>query len=412
MKILLRLAWRNVWRNKVRTVILICAMTAGLVGVLFSLGLTNSWLDQIRENAVRTFAGHIKIHHAGYFDRPIVTHAYSAPDSLASTLSAHPAVRAWAPRSSVQGLLSTASRSRIVTLVGIDAEREKQVSVIADAMQEGGYLDEWKKPGRPILISRKLSERIGMGVGKKVVLMSQQFGSNEVGSGAFRIAGVFDTGNVSFDENHVYLQQADVQQMLQLGDRVTETVLMLHEMEESEEVALELSSAYEGEGLAVLSWKERMPFVDKSMELTRRMMVPYYSVFYIAMAFGIVNTLLMAIGERTHEIGVMMAVGMGRKWLIFLILLESMMIAAVASVLGCAVGGGLVAWIGATGIDLSAMAEGLAYMGVSRVIYPRLGWEEMTVAGAAALAVAAAFSLYPAWRAARMEPVVAIRSVG
>ena len=410
MKTLLILSWRNIWRNKRRTFILVCAMMAGLVGVLLSMGLTNSWLVQIKDNAVRLFAGHIKIHAAGYHDRPSVEFALAPTARVTERLGADPRVKAWAERVSVQALLSTASQSRVINLVGIDPEAEVGVSVILDSVQEGVPLDAWDQPGRPILIGRRLADRIERGLGKKLVLMSQQSGNNEVGSGAFRIAGIFDSGNGGFDESHVYIFKEDAQRMLALGDRITETVIMLHDMEQSDLVAAELRAMVEGDAMEALSWRERLPLVEKTIEMSRQMMIPYYAIFYVAMAFGILNTLLMAIGERTHEIGVMLAIGLNRWRLIGMILLESLLIAILSVFVGAASGWGLVAWWGARGIDLSSMAEGLAYMGVSRIIYPSLRSADLIGASAAALAVALVFALYPAWRASRLAPVEAIRS--
>ena len=176
-------------------------------------------------------------------------------------------------------------------------------------------------------------------------------------------------------------------------------------------MAKQLQSRLAGKPLDVLSWTQRMPFVVRSIELSNQMMIPYYAIFYVAMAFGIVNTLLMAIGERTHEIGVMMAIGMRRRRLVLLIMLESMLIALVASILGTAAGCGIVAWLGQVGIDLTAMAEGIDYMGFDRVLYPRLEWPGVIIAAVSALIVAAVFSLYPAIRAARLTPVKAIREI-
>ena len=411
MTALLKIAWRNLWRNKRRTLILLCAMMAGLVGVLFSIGLTNSWLNQIKDNAVRTFEGHIKIHAAGFYQRPVIENAMPGLGSRLAELAGDPRVAGTAERVVLQGLLSTASQSRVTTIVGIDPATEGSVSIIPDAVAEGMFLDAWDRPGKPILIGRRLAERIERGLGKKLVLMAQRYGDNEVGSAAFRIAGIFDSGNGGFDEGHVYIRKEDAQAMMDLGTHITETVVMLQDIESSDLVALEFADRLNDPTLEVLSWRERMPFVDKTIEMSRQMMIPYYAVFYLAMAFGIVNTLLMAIGERSHEIGVMMAIGLQRHRMIVLILLESFMTAAVAVALGSLVGCGIIAWFGSRGIDLSAMAEGLAYMGVSRVIYPELRVIDVIGAGLGGFAVAIVVALYPAWRASRLTPVDAIREV-
>ena len=411
MRSLLQLAWRNIWRNPRRTVILICAMMAGLIGVLASMGMTYSWLEQIRANSVRFYEGHCKIFAQGYADNPVVENSLAPIPGLDTALNNDGRIRAWADRVAVQALLQTPRRSVVITVVGVDAAAEPRVSDVPAAIREGAFLDQAPSYAQPIVIGRRLSRKLNMGLGKKIVLMSQQYGGNEVGSGAFRISGIYDTGVGGFDDHYAYIRKADAQAMLNLGDRITETVIMLYDQGQSEAVTATLRKELAGAPVDVLSWMERLPFVLKTIELSNQMMIPYYAIFYVAMAFGIVNTLLMAIGERAHEIGVMMAIGMRRRRLVLLFLLESLLIALVAVALGTLAGWGLVAWLGRVGIDLSAMAEGIDYMGMDRVLYPRLDWPGVVIAALTALAVAAVFSLYPAFRAARLSPVQAIRMV-
>lgn len=379
------------------------------MGVLFSMGLITSWVEQIKDNAVRIFEGHVKIHGVEFFDQPIVDHAFPPPRTLTDRLREDDRVAGWSERVVVEGLLSTATKSRVVRIVGFDPETEPDVSVITSAVVDGEPFGHWSGRGKPVWVGRRLLDRIGRDVGKKLVLMSQQFGVNEVGSGSFRIAGVFDSGNGAFDENHVYILLDDAREMLSLEDRVTEVVVLLDDIDESDLFAAEVQAGLPAGELSARSWRLLMPMVEKQIELTGRIMIPYYAVFYIAMAFGVLNTLMMAIGERTHEIGVMLAVGMGRLRLVALILVEALFIALVAVVLGTLLGWSIVTWLGVRGIDLSALAEGLTYMGVARVIYPGLEAKGILVAAGVALAVSALFSLYPALRAAHLIPVEAIR---
>lgn len=242
--------------------------------------------------------------------------------------------------------------------------------------------------------------------------MSQQYGGNDLGSGAFRIAGIFESGNGGFDEMHVYVRLADLRSMLNLGDRVTETVVMLHRAEDSQAVADELQ-AHAGAGeVEILTWEQRLPLVARTIELSNRMMIPYYAIFYVAMAFGVVNTLLMSVAERTHEIGVLMAIGMRRRGVVGLILLESLVLGTLAGVLGWVGGAAIVAAWGVRGIDLSGVAEAMEYLSVGRVLYPSLSWGSGGVAAGITLLVAVGFSVYPAVRAARLSPVTAIRGLG
>ena len=411
MNLLLRLAWRNTWRNRRRTAILICAMMAGLVGVLVSLGLTNSWLDQFRHNTVRFYHGHLKAHRRGYQDNPIIENSFPPLAELTARLAGDDRIRGWADRVAVSALLQTPRRSIVVSLVGVDPAREPAVSDVPRSVIAGEYLDLPETGVPPLLMGRQLAEKLGLGVGRKVVALSPQYGSGEVGAAAFRIRGIYDTGTGGFDDQYVFVRRADLQAMLNLGERVTETVILLREDRDGAGLARDLGRVAADAAVEVLTWRERLPFVARTIELSNQMMMPYYAIFYLAMAFGIVNTLVMAVGERTHEIGVMMAVGMPRRTVVGMILLESAMIAAVAIGLGSLLGCMIVRWLGRVGIDLSVMVEGLSYPGLGRVLYPRLEPGGVALAALVALAVAAVFSLYPAVRAARLAPVEALRQV-
>jgi len=241
--------------------------------------------------------------------------------------------------------------------------------------------------------------------------MSQQLGG-ELGSGAFRIAGIYDTGNGMVDANMVYILKGKAQQMLNLENKITERVILLHDVNQSELFAAQLTRGLRGRPVEVLTWKDRLPFIVQVIELSDRIMVPYYGIFYVAMAFGIVNTLLMAIGERTHEIGVMLAIGMPRRRLVTLILVESVLLTGVAILFSSLLSWVLVAWLKVKGINLSILSEGMNYLGLGRMLYPELDLTHLAGAIVAAVVVTGIFSVYPAARAARLVPVQAIRRIG
>ncbi|MBU0677217.1 MAG: ABC transporter permease [Verrucomicrobia bacterium] len=410
MSILFKMAWLNIWRNKRRAAILLCAMCAGLAGVIVLMGVTEGWIDEMLESAVRTQEGHVKIMGSGFNDNPVIENCMSTEllGKVYDRLDSDHRVAAWAERVVVQGLLSTPRHSRIISITGIDPSREKDVSIIRSAVVEGSFLSE-DEPNR-ILIGQKLSDKLQKGLGKKAVLMSQQVGG-ELGSSAMRISGIFNTGNGSFDENTVFILKSDARQMLNLSNQVTETVVLLNDIDDSEAVAAELAPLAP-QGVDILTWKQRLPFIVETLDMTNRYMIPFYAIFYIAMAFGIVNTLLMAIGERTHEIGVMLAIGMTRMRLVKIVMLESFFISLIAVVVGCAVGVGIVTWYGQHGIDLTAFASGLEYLGVGKILYLRISAAGVGWAAAATVAISLLFSIYPAAKAARLVPVEAIRTIG
>ena len=409
MTTLAKIAWRNIWRNRWRAVILVCAMSAGLVGVLLSLGLTRGWYHEMVRYAVKTYEGHIKIMGRGYHDNPIVENNMPTLPLLYGQIKTDNRLKAWAERVVVNGLLSTPSHSMTVRIIGIDPDHEKAVSLIAQSLDEGTFLSTNQR--LKILIGRRLADRINKDVGKKVVLMSQQV-SGEVGSGAFRIAGVFDTGNGGFDETTVYILKNEAQDLFGLSQRITEVVLLLNDIQQSESFAFELKNSLQDKLVEVFTWKQRLPYVVETIKLSKKMMIPYYAIFYIAMAFGIVNALLMAIGERTHEIGLMLALGMSKFRLVSLILLESVFISIVGMISGIILGWAIIGWLGVRGIDLSAVSEATNNLGVGRVLYPNLDVPSVVVAALATILVTIVFSIYPAARAAHLVPVDAMRRIG
>ncbi len=388
-----------------RTIILLCAMTVGVVGVLFSMGIAEAWVGQMKTTAVHTFEGHLKVMGKGFNDHPVVEKSFEPDEAVFGFLRKDQRVKAWAERVVVQGLASVAGRSRVVKIVGIDPKEEVKISVMHEAVEEGLFLSA--KSMNDILIGRRLAERMNLKLKKKVVLMSQQL-SGEIGSGAFRVRAVFNTGNGIFDENTVYISKRAAQRMLGLGQRVCEVTVVLNQDRDLSVVLGGLREEVEGRSCEVFSWLERQPFVVDMIELMDQFMWIYYAVFYLAMAFGVLNTLFMAVGERSHEIGVLMALGMSRWRVLLMILLEAFFCAFVAAIVGVALGWGLVVYLGATGIDLTQFAEGMDLAGIGHVLFPFLRVGEIVKATAAMFVVSLLFAVFPAAKAAGLVPVEAI----
>jgi len=408
VSVLAKMAWLNIWRNRRRTIIMLLAMTVGLAGILFEQALINGWLDEMVDSAVRTFEGHVKVLGEGYHENPVVENCMEIPSSLHAWLDADPRVRAWSERIVARGLLCTPSHSRVVTVIGIDPDREKAVSDISDAMREGVFLS----PGSAgaVMMGHRLAEKIKARLGRKTVLMAQQLGE-ELGSGAFRVRAIYATGSGGFDENHVYLLKSDAQKLLGLTNRITEVVVMLHDIDQSDSFGEDLARRLKDSPVEALSWKQRLPLVARYLELTGKFVLPYYAVFYLAMAFGIVNTMSMAIADRTAEIGVFLALGMSRSRIVLLLLLEVCWISLLACVTGLVLGGGLVWHFGTRGMDLSRFADAMDFLGMGKVIYPYLTTLGIVISSAVMIAVSLVFCLFPAIRAARRTPVHALRTV-
>lgn len=406
MKILIRMGWLNIWRNKRRTLILLCAMIVGLVGVLFTYGFMEGWLDGMIDVAIQASGGHVKIMSPEYRQDPIIENSMGPDPAFEVALRADTRVAAWSERVAVPGLISSSRRSRAIMVVGVDPDEEVSSSLLRQSLLEGDFLSEAQPNG--VLVGRALFQQLQVRTKNKVVVMSQHM-DGDIGSGAFRIVGVYDTGSGSMEKSTVFVVKSTLQEMLGLGTRVSEVAVRVHRMADADAVTENLSSQLSGLPVKAISWREMIPYVAEVLDISRKVTVPFLSVFYVAMAFGIINTLLISVGERSFETGVLLAVGMRPSQVVLLIVMEAMCLATVAAVIGGALGYALVAWFQVRGIDLGALAAGMEFAGVAHIIRPKIGMADIMYGVAATFAVSFLSALLPAIRASRTVPVVAMR---
>jgi ABC-type lipoprotein release transport system permease subunit len=400
-RLLFRLARRNVARNRRRTAMILAAVGVGLWAMLVFAAFIHGWSRDVTRNAVRTLTAHVQVHAPGYLQDPSVDRSMASPGAWASVLDG-PEVAAWAARVRVPAVVMSARETAGVTLVGIDPDREKPVSFIGDAPVEGRGLDG--AGGAGILLGRELAERLGTGPGKRVVVMTQAADGSVVDRG-FPVAGVYAADRSGTEKTFVFVGREGAQDLLGLDTRISEIAVQLRDPSRVDAFVQRLRGAA-GE-LDVQPWTELEPMAEALVALGQAWIWMFYVVMYVAMAFGLVNTLLMTVVERTREFGVVQALGMRPRWILAQVLAE----AAVLLAAGMAVGGALTALTLALlrgGIDFSGLAAGAEMWGMSRVIHPVLGAGDVVSAVALIVVLASAASLYPAVRAARRVPVEAI----
>jgi ABC-type lipoprotein release transport system permease subunit len=403
---LLKLAWRNIWRNKRRTIILLCAMATGLIGIVFCEGFVLGWLDSMIEHATNKTSGQLTIFARGWFQNPGVEKNFALDPSIEAAASGDPRVKAWSPRVRVDGLLNTADRSGMIAILGVDPAREAGVSVVPSAIAEGRWLQSGDE--NAAVIGAATAKRYNLKLGRKVVLLSQA-ADGEVGTGAFTVVGLFRTENETFDRSFAYISLPAAQRLVNLPGRATEVSLRLHDLNAADEVAKTLRAAIQSEPCDVLSWEEQQPLTVKMIGMADVQTGIIYVVFFLAMAFGIVNTLLMAVNERYREIGIMLAIGARRAEIVAMVVLESLFLAVIALLIGNAVGLGLVWHFGRAGLDLSAWSKAMEMYGGAGILYLRVGADAVGRVSLATFAIAIVFSLYPAVRASRFKPIEAIQ---
>ena len=401
--LVLRLAWRNAARNLRRTAVVVTAVAVGIAGTILAMAFNYGMVVQMVETAIQTDLGHIQAHAPGFDMNPeLRIRLADGGAQVAQVLERTEGVRAFARRVRAEGLIASPRASAGVRIVGVEPAAESQVTLIAESMTAGRYLDG--DSGR-VLIGEHLASRLSVSVGDKVVLSVQDL-SGELTGEALRVAGLFKTASRPLDESVVFLRLADSQRLLGLGGAVSEVVAVTESRRLIAPVRDALvASLSETE---VRTWEDLQPALVYMVEVFDEMAVAIYAAIFVAMAFGIANVLLMTIYERTREIGILTSIGFGSRRLVTSIIIEAVLV----TLLGVAVGIALAllgVWLLRDGIDLSAYADGLDTYGIGTRLRPALRSGEITTPVWVAVVTAIAAAAWPARRAVALRPAEAVR---
>ena len=397
------LAWRNLWRNYRRTLIMLLAIAIGVWAMIFMTSLLRGMVDDMVKQGIRTLPGHVQIHNVAYRDDPSITHSLSAPDKGLLKVLNSQQVAAWTGRIKVPAVISSEYDNRGVSLLGINPEGELALGFDVTDIIEGRFLDS--NDDRGIVIGRKLMQRLETRLGKRVVVMSHD-PENTIADRGFKVVGVFKAEMESLEESVVYAGLDVVQDMLGVGSEVSEIAVLGHDYRSPEALTSEIRSAVSSD-LEVLSWLELDRYLATMMSVMNGFVLVWMIVIFLALSFGLVNTLMMAVFERVREIGLMRALGMRPAAIVYQILMESLMLLALGLLVGNLLAIGTIIPL-KDGIDLSVVAEGMEMMGASSMLYPVLLWPDLLLANAVVIVLGIITSLLPAWRAAQYRPVEAL----
>jgi ABC-type lipoprotein release transport system permease subunit len=407
-KIIFRIAWRNLWRNHRRSLIMLSAIALGVWGMIWMTALMRGMVDQMIDNSIKTLSGHIQIHAAGYLDDPSVEHLMppvNESPALQTLLDSND-VTAWSQRIRVPAVIRSEREVYAVTLVGIDPARERGLSFIEESVSDGVYISS--VDDKRLLVGRKLLDRLETKLNRRVVMMSQD-PDNNIAERGFRIGGVFDTDPQATETSYVFGGLETIRKMLNLGAGISEISLLGHDYRQLDELKKKTQSAAM-ENADVKTWAEQDPYMGTMLNVMDGFILVWFAIIFLALSFGLVNTLLMAVFERTREIGLVQALGMKSSNILFMVLIESI----IMLMIGLAAGN-LLSWLTILpvqdGIDISGVADGLEWAGMSSTLLPALLAKDVLTANAVVLVLGIFASLVPAWRASRKVPIEAITRV-
>lgn len=403
------MAWRNVWRNKRRSLLTVSAIALGLTFNIFMRGVGDGFHEQMVDNSVRAEIGHIEIHRSGYHDDPSLNKTLPDPERVSSAIQSLPDLRGYSLRILGGGLASTADNSSGVEILGVNPAQERTVTSLQNAIVQGAYLQD--NAQRPILVGDKLAEHLKAGLGDKIVLMVQA-ADGSMGAQLFRIGGIFRSGAPEMDNGVVFVLRSDAANLFATGDRITEAAILLGNSRHVAADLQTLKNTLAGEPVEVLPWWQIEPFLQQFITLDDAFFYVIVLILFVVISIGILNTIMMSIFERVREFGVMMALGVKPRQIVRLVVEEALALGLIGVAIGSLLGSAATLYFAREGINLSSFSEGAAAIGItSSRFYSELTVANLLYSNLAVLAVVMLVSLYPAIHASALRPVEAIRHV-
>ena len=405
LRIIGLLAWRNLWRNHRRTLIMLAAITVGAWAMIFMTALMRGMVNEMIRDGVRALPGHVQAHHAEYRADPSVSNLVPmAVTDIRAALDGA-GVEEYAIRTRVPAIISSEYESRGVQFVGIDPAEELALEATGSEIVEGRALESVDDTG--LVMGRRLAEKLETEVGKRVVVMSQD-PENEVADRGFRLVGLYEAELPALEEQFVFTGLTTAQAMLRIGDQASEVAVGGSDFRDVDALTATVASALPDS--EVLPWHGVDRYLGTMLDVMDGFVLVWVIVIFLALSFGLVNTLAMAVFERVREIGLMLALGMKPGNILWQIVLESAMLLAVGLAIGNALAFATVVPL-RDGIDVSSVAQGMEMFGASSMLYPELYLSDVATANIVVLLLGAIASLFPAVRASRYEPVEAITKV-
>jgi len=412
-----KLAWRNVWRNWRRSLIAATAIVLGLILLLLWSGILGGFEDAIYGNAVRLYGGNIQVHAPGFR----VKHArlpllpLASGDEVLAAVSGHAEVRAANRRINTGGLVAAGGGSYPVMITGIEPAGEAPVSLVAENISDGRFLSP--DDGDAIVIGEELADLLEAGVGDRVTLLGRRV-NEDMRQRTMTIVGIYSLGLGEAEKGTVFINLPVAQRLYNLREQETEVAVLLQQVGDESGLLAELQARLPG--YEVDSWLTLRPEIANTMALENRVIGVFGVVLMLIASIGILNLMMMAVYERTREMGVLTALGMKGREVMAMFVLEGAMIGAIGAAIGSVLG-----WLAvqgviqAGGINLVALygeeyldtygGELVALMG--SVLMPQLSLITVLGWSTGVILIAALASAIPAWQAARREPAEALHHV-
>ena len=400
----IKLAWRNIWRNKVRSGTVITSIVLGIAVLIFAIGFIQGTIDAYIKGAIENEVSHLQIHPASYDGAANPTEPLPEPQRIQNTLEETAAVVHYSFRRLGMGMIHQSGNSQGVQIRGIAPEQEAATTRLHEKVVKGSY---WKNQQNGLLISERLGEQLGLDPGMKATLHLQR------PDGTLKIAqvtvvGWYNTGNALLDRQRVFLPHVQAGSLLGQPTVVHEVAVVLRDLQDLEVTEAQLNQ-YLPTGTLVQNYRALSPSVELYETQIAASSAVLIVIIMLALIFGIINTMLMAILERSKELGMLLAVGMKRREVFWMVVVETLLLGLLALPVGLLFGVGTVGYFSVYGFDMSSYQGAMDSVGMAAVVYPPLQWSAILNVTFAVFFTALLAALYPAYKATRLQPIEAMR---
>ena len=405
MRTILKIAWRNIWRTPMRSLIVIGSIVMGIWAGIFVVAFSYGLNKQRTESSIKNAISHIQIHHPEYQKEYDSKFYLGEPDKLNAVFESDKSIESYAFRTLLNGMVSSPIKSNGVRIIGVNKNQEKELTSIYSGLVKGTYFESKRR--NPILIGEALAEKLKVKLQSKVVLTFQDT-ENTIISGAFRVCGIYKTQYSKYDQGTVFIENKDLHRLLK-SENFHQVALLCNSIDQVDSTYNSLKTnlpEYE-----VKDWKSIAPelaYADKIMESWLFLIM---IIIMLALIFGIINTMLMAVFERRKELGMLMAIGMNRSKIFLLILIETLFLSLIGAPTGLVLGALTIKITSETGINLAFISKGLENVGLSSVIYPQIESYFYLFITVMVFLFTLIAAIYPSRKALMLKPTEAIRTI-
>jgi ABC-type lipoprotein release transport system permease subunit len=401
----IKLAWRNVLRNKRRTIIASTAIGIGLASLIFVDGLLIGMKDSMIRSATSSFLGEAQIHLDGYRQTREVNETIHQLEKVKRELEQSQVVKNFAPRAMSYAMITSAANVRSIQMVGVKPARERNVSKIDEAIREGSFF-EGDNP-RDVLIGKELAEILEVSLGDRVVVTVSQAESGDLSQEMFRISGIFHFNTQEMDKGMIFIRLEKTQEMLNINDGIHEIAVQFQNIQDSMNPGIPFWDRFSQWKNEAVSWTDVLPQLNAVFEMTAISRLVMFILIASVVVFGIINTLFMSLYERLFEFGVLRAVGTRPGGVLRLMIFEAGALGIISAVVGIILGLAVTVVLAHTGIDY----RGIEFAGstIRELIYPVLNVYQFIYYPLGVIAFTSLVGIYPALTAARMSITEAMR---